>query len=145
VKKIMMIALLLVIHFSPTYGQESKASIRVYRLVESGAYPKTKTAIYCNGQLLAQIGNGRIFTARLAPGKYMFRARDKKEPGIEIEVKAEETYYVRGDMDLTRLRLFRKPNFRLTLISHDQAVAEIKELTTTSANDIKDKSTVTAP
>ena len=78
-------------------GQE-KGTVFVYRSKEtSGTYPKTKTAIFCNGIKIAEPGNNRIFAIQLNPGKYMFRARDKKEPGIEFQVEAAKPYYVRGD------------------------------------------------
>ncbi len=134
-----LLLILLLTFISLGVHAQAKATAIVYRSKEtSGSYPKTKTAIYINGVKVAMLGNNRIFTIELEPGTYMFRARDKKEPGIEFAVESGQIYYIRGDMDLTRVRLFRKPNFRLTLIDPLQAKAETTEMVLISKEDIKD-------
>jgi hypothetical protein len=119
-----------------------KATVYFYRLKESGPYIKTKTSVYCDDEKLAEIGNERYFAAMLEPGIHTFRSTDKQS-GIEKELKAGEVYYVRIEMNLTRIKLFRKPPFRVATVEPEQGKYEVKRLKPISEGDVKNHEKVT--
>jgi hypothetical protein len=138
-KRIITIALLTILCAVPAFAQSSNATVYIYRIKESGWYAKTETAIYCDDVKIARIGHGQFFILALEPGKHRLAARDKKELALDLDFKPGETYYIRADMDLTRLRMFRKPNFRLSRIDTEQGTSDVKQTKPISAGDIKDK------
>jgi Protein of unknown function (DUF2846) len=91
-------------------------------------------SVYCNEGELARIDNGSYFFAKLPTGKHTFRSNDKQS-GIEIELKAGETYYIRVEM----VSGFVKGHGRLVLMQKEQGSYEIKKLPPLTSDKIKDK------
>ena len=74
----------------------SQATIYVYRykqFVGSALAP----SVYCDETELARMENGRFFVVKLPAGKHVFRSNDKQS-GVEEDLKAGETYYIRVEL-----------------------------------------------
>lgn len=98
----------------------SKATVYIYRykqFVGSALAP----SVYCDGNQLARMENGRYFTVKLDPGKHTFTSNDKQS-GVDLEAKAGEEYFIRVDLAAG----FAKGHGRLVLMSREQGGYELQ-------------------
>lgn len=119
-------------------GKASKATVYVYRykqFVGSALAP----SIFCDGNQLARMENGRYFAARLEPGKHTFTSNDKQS-GIDLDLKAGEQYFIRVEIAAG----FAKGHGRLVLVPREQGSYEMKsdKLKPLDANKVGDKEVV---
>ena len=101
-------------------GSASKATVYVYRykqFVGSALSP----SVFCDGNQLARIENGRYFAVKVDPGKHTFTSNDKQS-GIDLEIKAGQDYFIRVDLAAG----FAKGHGRLILMSPEQGGYELK-------------------
>lgn len=115
---------------------EDTATIYIYRykqLWETGIRPW----VYCDDKELARSDNGKYFVVKLAKGKHAFRSSDK-QAGMEIEVKGDETIYIRVELTRGILTWYG----RLVLVQKEQGDYEIKNLIPLEDKKIKDKTKV---
>lgn len=116
----------------------SKATVHIYRykqFVGSALSP----SVYCDGNQLARMENGRYFTVTLDPGKHSFTSNDKQS-GIDLEMKAGEEYFIRVELAAG----FAKGHGRLILMSREQGSYELKsdKLKPLDADKVVDKAAV---
>jgi Protein of unknown function (DUF2846) len=116
---------------------EGKATVYVYRVSKGSGPPPNSPSVYCDEQELARIQNGRYFSIRVDPGKHSLRSTDEKSV-IELNVKAGQSYYVRGEVVPVKL----KPRGRLTQMSSEEGVSEMRSLQPINADMVKDRSRV---
>src|SRR6516165_8381733 len=96
----------------------SKATVYIYRykqFVGSALSP----SVYCDGNQLARMDNGRYFTATIEPGKHTFTSNDQQS-GIDLDLKAGEQYFIRVEIAAG----FAKGHGRLILMSPEQGSYE---------------------
>lgn len=117
---------------------EVKANVYIYRYKQY-AGGGLEPSVYCDGEELARMDNGRYFTVKLSPGKYVFRSNDK-QAGIELELKSGEEYYIRVEI----VAGFMKGHGRLVLTQKEQGSYEIKKLKPLDADKVKDRRVTTA-
>lgn len=116
----------------------SQATIYVYRykqFVGSALAP----SVYCDETELARMENGRFFVVKLPAGKHVFRSNDKQS-GVEEDLKAGETYYIRVEL----VPGMMKGHGRLLSIAPEQGSYEIKKLKPLDADKVKDTQHVVA-
>ena len=116
----------------------SKATVYVYRykqFVGSALAP----SVYCDGDELARMENGRYFTVNLEPGKHTFTSNDKQS-GIDLDLNAGEEYFIRVEL----VAGFAKGHGRLVLVPREQGVYELKsdKLKPLDANKVANKDVV---
>lgn len=116
----------------------SKATVYVYRykqFVGSALAP----SVYCDGNELARMENGRYFTVNLEPGKHTFTSNDKQS-GIDLDLNAGEEYFIRVEL----VAGFAKGHGRLVLVPREQGVYELKsdKLKPLDANKVANKDVV---
>jgi hypothetical protein len=116
----------------------SKATVYIYRykqFVGSALAP----SVYCDGNQLARMENGRYFTVTLEPGKHTFTSNDKQS-GVDLEIKSGEEYFIRVDLAAG----FAKGHGRLVLMSHEQGSYELQsdKLKPLDADKVVDKAAV---
>jgi|SRR5579872_7014706 len=116
----------------------SKATVYIYRykqFVGSALAP----SVYCDGNQLARMENGRYFTVKLDPGKHTFTSNDKQS-GIDMEVKTGEEYFIRVELAAG----FAKGHGRLVLVSREQGSYELQsdKLKPLDADKVVDKAAV---
>src|ERR1051326_6359660 len=116
----------------------SKATVYIYRykqFVGSALAP----SVYCDGNELARMENGRYFTVKLDPGKHTFTSNDKQS-GVDLEAKAGEEYFMRVEIAAG----FAKGHGRLILMSPEQGSYELKsdKLKALDEDKVVDKATV---
>jgi hypothetical protein len=105
---------------APAAAKPSKATVYIYRykqFVGSALSP----SVYCDGNQLARMDNGRYFTATIEPGKHTFTSNDQQS-GIDLDLKAGEQYFIRVEIAAG----FAKGHGRLILMSPEQGSYELK-------------------
>ena len=81
--------------------------------------------------------HGRYFSIRLDAGKHSCRSTDGQSV-VELDVKAGQTYYIRGEVVPVRL----KPRGRLALMSPEQGANEVRTLQPLPSGMVKDRNRV---
>ena len=120
-----------------TSSNDSAVTVYFYRYkqyVGSALSP----SVYCDEGELARMENGRFFTAKLKPGKHVFRSNDKQS-GIEAELKSGQDYYIRVEIAAGMM----KGHGRLVLVAPEQGAYEIKKLKPLDREKVKDSEHVT--
>jgi hypothetical protein len=119
-------------------GSASRATVHIYRykqFVGSALAP----SVYCDGNQLARMENGRFFTVAFDPGHHTFTSNDKQS-GIDLELKAGEEYFIRVELAAG----FAKGHGRLILMSREQGSYEMNsdKLKPLDGDKIVDKTAV---
>ncbi|MGI8653891.1 MAG: hypothetical protein ACR2LC_01585 [Pyrinomonadaceae bacterium] len=96
-------------------------------------------AMFCDDKEFARLDGARYVVLNLSPGTHTFRSKDKSKGGVEIELKASETYYMRVDLDSDGYFL---KYARMVLVPTEEAVYSIKQLKPINAKDVTNKSIV---
>jgi hypothetical protein len=118
-------------------GADAKAVVYVYRNRNSSGPPPNSPSVFCDEQELARMENGRYFGVPLDAGKHSFRSTDGQSV-VALEVKAGQTYYIRGEVVPVRL----KPRGRLTRMSAEEGAGEARMLQPIDSSKVKDSSRV---
>jgi hypothetical protein len=108
------------------------AAVYVYRYKQYQG-SAIKPSVYCDGQEVAKMHNGRYFRMVLPAGKHTFGSSDKQS-GMEIDLKPGQEYYVRVEIATG----FLKGHGRMTLVAKEQGTFEIKKLKWSDAGHIRD-------
>ena len=82
-----------------------------------------KPSIYCDGQELGRMQNGRVFDVHVAPGSHTFYANDK-QAGAAVDLEPGKEYYFRTDLQVGMW----KGHFRLTMVMPDQGKYDVANL-----------------
>jgi hypothetical protein len=114
-------------------GSASMAKVYVYRY-KAFEGKALRPSIYVNDADIARLQSGRGVVLSLAAGKHTFRSNDKQSQ-IEIDVKADQTYYIRIDI----ARGFFKGHGRLTMVAPEQGDSEFKQVKPVDRGMIKSK------
>jgi hypothetical protein len=93
--------------------------------------------VFCDDHELARIQNGRYFSVRLDPGKHSFKSTDEKS-AVDLDVKAGQTYYIRGEVVPVKL----KPRGKLIQMSTEQGNSEAHTLKPIDSSMVKDSDRV---
>ena len=101
-----------------------KGTVFLYRTGRAvGAVVKTQIKV--NGRDAGGIGNNSYFEWELEPGVYTFSCYTKESnPIIEIDVKPNETYYIRQDQ---RMGLTNDGRVTLKRVEESKATKEMKK------------------
>ena len=101
-----------------------KGTVYLYRTGRAvGAVVKTQVKV--NGRDAGGIGNNSYFEWELTPGVYTFSCYTKESnPIIEIDVKANEKYYIRQDQ---RMGLTNDGRVTLKQVDDSKATKEMKK------------------
>jgi uncharacterized protein DUF2846 len=103
-------------------GPES-ATLHFYRYKQMVGMA-IRPSIYCDGQPLARMQNGRFIEFKVAPGHHSCYANDK-QAGTEFDAKAGQDYYFRVELATG----FLKGHGRLIVMTPEQAQYDLKQLT----------------
>ena len=95
-------------------------------------------AVYMNEKMIARLDRGIYLIAKLPPGHYEFRTKNRKAGGLELDVKHGETYYLRMDTESGA----QVTNPRLSLVPREQSSFDLKQMTPIEPKGVKDKSVV---
>jgi len=114
-----------------------KAVVYVYRLQGGSGPPPNSPSVYCDEQELARMQHGRYFSIHLDAGKHSCRSTDGQSV-VELDVKAGQTYYIRGEVVPVKLR----PRGRLALMSPEQGANEVRTLQPLPSDKVKDRNRV---
>jgi hypothetical protein len=113
---------LVVVDAQDTKAPDKTSLVYVYRYKQ--AYGMAiRPSIYCDDKEVARLQNGRYLALGLTPGKHQFRSNDKQSV-IDIDLKADQSYYIRLDLATGVL----KAHGRLTLMLPEQGASEFKLL-----------------
>jgi hypothetical protein len=120
--------------------QTDTAIVHFYRYKQmQGAL--LKPSVYCDGQELGRMQDGRVFDVRVAPGPHTFYANDK-QAGASVNLEPGKEYYFRTDLQLG----FWKGHFRLTMVMPEQGKYDVANLKPADPDNVlHDKFPVQAP
>jgi hypothetical protein len=120
------------------YGQDAKeqtATVYIYQTPHARMLKRAAPEVFCDGKLLAELDGGRYFAVVLPPGEYGFHSKNKKNGGVQLTVKADQTYYLRVEMEHTGYFLKFSG---ISLTPPEQGAFSIKQLRPISSKYIKD-------
>lgn len=119
----------------------NKVTVYVYKTPHQRTLGRVAPPVYCDEQLLAKLDGGRYFIVQLDPGTHSFRSKNKKDGGVEIELKAGQEYYLRME---TRTGVqVNAP--RISVVPNEEGRYDVKQMKYINDGDIKDRSKVTTP
>lgn len=113
------------------------ATVFIYRPRKIIGYADGDPSVFCDGNELVQMDNGRYVAIRLAAGKHVIHLTNKKK-GFAIDMGPGQTYYFRVSMEMGMWGNHGK----LTLEDAETALPEIGKLKYLGANHIQDRSLV---
>ncbi|MVM35561.1 DUF2846 domain-containing protein [Spirosoma sp. HMF4905] len=98
-------------------------------------------AIFANGEKICKLSNNRYIEYKAKPGALSLTAHRggievfKKETGLDMQVEAGKSYYVKGDQksSITRTRL------ELSEVTENTAKRDMKDMTVDACQETMDK------
>src|SRR5436190_23197711 len=78
-----------------TKSTDNKVTVYVYKTPHQRTLGRVAPPVFCDEQLLAKLDGGRYFIVKLEPGTHTFRSKNRKDGGVEIELKLGKEYYLR--------------------------------------------------
>lgn len=123
---------------APSVTPDGKATVYVYTYKHIKTLTRVDPPVYLNGKVIAKLDGARYFIAKLSPGVHTFHLKDKKRGGIEMDFKADETYYLR--MVKSEGTIVHAAG--LVLVPKENANFDLKQMRPINLNDIKDRSIV---
>ena len=147
-RKIMLGLLLLVVATPASYQSsakqtndqtnDNKVTVYVYKTPHQRTLGRVAPPVYCDEQLLAKLDGGRYFIVKLDPGTHSFRSKNKKDGGVELELKLGQEYFLRME---TRTGVqVNAP--RISVVPHEEGRYDVKQMKYVNEDDIKDRSKV---
>lgn len=121
-----------------TNKQDDRATFWIYKGWHSNTIWRATFGVWINEKEVARLDRGIYMIAKLAPGKYDFRTKNKKAGGVTLDVKAGETHYIRMDTD-TSLMVIHP---RLSIVAPEQARFDLKEMKPIEKRDVRDTSII---
>lgn len=117
---------------------DNKVAVYVYKTPHQRTLGRVAPPVYCDEQLLAKLDGGRYFIVKLEPGTHSFRSKNKKDGGVEIELKIGQEYYLRME---TRTGVqVNAP--RISVVPNEEGRYDVKQMKYVKDDDIKDRSKV---
>ena len=113
------------------------AIVFIYRPRKVIGYADGDPSVFCDGNELVQMDNGRYVAVRLTAGKHVIHLANKKK-GFAIDMGPGQTYYFRVSMEMGMWGNYGK----LTLEDAERALPEIAKLKYLGAGHIQDFSLV---
>ncbi|GEM_PF-5817228 len=122
--------------------QDAKtATLFVYMPHHSWTSWRFSGKFYVDEKKTAEISKDRYFVLHLSPGKHDFYVRDKKLGGVNINVDAGSTYYLRVNVDEGGMRV----KFRgVSIVPREEGEFAIKQSQPIKKGDIYDHQLVDA-
>jgi hypothetical protein len=117
---------------SPQQAGDSDATVYVYRYKQYVG-KALSPSVYCDGNELARMENGRFFVVKVPAGAHVFSSNDK-QAGIDVNLKPGEQYYIRVELATG----FLKGHGRLVSMAPEQGAYEIKKLKPLDSDKVKD-------
>lgn len=122
-------------------GENNKVAVYVYKTPHQRTLGRVAPPVYCDEQLLAKLDGGRYFIVKLEPGTHSFRSKNKKDGGVEIELKLGQEYFLRME---TRTGVqVNAP--RISVVPNEEGRYDVKQMKYINDDDIKDRSKVVIP
>lgn len=122
-------------------SESNKVMVYVYKTPHQRTLGRVAPPVYCDEQLLAKLDGGRYFIVKLEPGTHSFRSKNKKDGGVEIELKLGQEYFLRME---TRTGVqVNAP--RISVVPNEEGRYDVKQMKYINDGDIKDRSKVTTP
>lgn len=115
-----------------------KGTVYIYKTPHGRTLWRATFPVYVDEVLAAKLDGGRYFTTKLSPGKHTFRSKDKRQGGVEVEIKAGETYYLR--LETEEGATVGKP--RILYVPAEEGSYDIKQMKLIKAGDVKNKAIV---
>ena len=120
---------------------DNKVAVYVYKTPHQRTLGRVAPPVYCDEQLLAKLDGGRYFIVKLDPGTHSFRSKNKKDGGVEIELKVGQEYFLRME---TRTGVqVNAP--RISVVPNEEGRYDVKQMKYVNEDDIKDRSRVVIP
>lgn len=114
------------------------ATVYIYKAPHARTLWRAAFPVYADEKQIATLDGGRYFIARFPPGVHTFRSKNKKQGGVEIELKAGEVYYLRMETD----EGVSVGKARITTVPKEQGGYDIKQMRPIKDKDIKDRGIV---
>ncbi len=118
---------------------QQKAVVYIYQTPHARMMKRAAPEVYCDGKLTAEIDGGRYFALALEPGTHSFHSKNKKNGGVELELKGGETYYLRVEMEHTGYFLKFSG---ISSAPKEQGAFTVKQMRPINERYIKDRSLV---
>lgn len=122
-------------------SESSKVTVHVYKTPHQRTLGRVAPPVYCDEQLLAKLDGGRYFIVKLDPGTHSFRSKNKKDGGVEIELKPGQEYFLR--METRSGVQVNAP--RISVVPNEEGRYDVKQMKYVNDGDIKDRSKVITP
>jgi hypothetical protein len=118
--------------------EQERVTVYVYKTPHQRTLGRVAPPVYCDEQLLAKLDGGRYFIVKLEPGTHSFRSKNKKDGGVEIELKVGQEYFLRME---TRTGVqVNAP--RISVVPNEEGRYDVKQMKYVNDDDIKDRSRV---
>jgi hypothetical protein len=118
--------------------ESNKVTVYVYKTPHQRTLGRVAPPVYCDEQLLAKLDGGRYFIVKLDPGTHSFRSKNKKDGGVELELKLGQEYFLRME---TRTGVqVNAP--RISVVPNEEGRYDVKQMKYVNDDDIKDRSKV---
>lgn len=117
---------------------ENKVTVYVYKTPHQRTLGRVAPPVYCDEQLLAKLDGGRYFIVKLYPGTHSFRSKNKKDGGVEIELRLGQEYFLR--METRSGVQVNAP--RISVVPSEEGRYDVKQMKYVKDDDIKDRSRV---
>jgi hypothetical protein len=142
---ILRITLTLAFLSFPAFAQETtsstKATVYIYKTWHAATLWRAAFAVYLDDKMIARLDRGIYLVAQVSPGKHSFSTKDKKSGGVELDIKAGETYILRLETDSGG----QVTHPRLNIPAPEQTRFDLKQMKPIEKKDIKDASVVLFP
>lgn len=130
----------------PTFGggraqntPSEKATVYIYANQHARMMKRAAAPVLIDDREVAVLDGSRFFVVHLEPGMHTFRSKNKRNGGAEIDVKANETYYLRLEWEHTGYFLKFSG---LRLMPKENGAYDVKQAKPINRKDIKDTSIV---
>ncbi len=140
ITKTITIALTLVAFFACTsetrsqVANEGKAIVYFYSLAASTTMGRVKKPVFLDDKEIAEIRPEHFFIVLVEPGSHVFRLKNKKFGGVEMDFQAGKIYYLRMGWATNGVL---KPT-GITLVAAESGAYDVKQLEPVGKENIKD-------
>ncbi len=120
-------------------NESNKVTVYVYKTPHHRTLGRVAPPVYCDEVLLAKLDGGRYFIVKLEPGTHSFRSKNKKDGGVEIELKLGQEYFLRME---TRTGVqVNAP--RISVVPNEEGRYDVKQMKYVNDGDIRDSKVIT--
>jgi len=130
-RKTLLFCLMTLVLCAYASAQQTDAAIVHFYRYHQMQGAALKPSVYCDGQELGRMQNGRVFDVHVAPGSHTFYANDK-QAGAAVTLEPGKEYYFRTDLQVG----FLKGHFRLTMVTPEQGKYDVTNLKPADADNV---------